>query len=209
MEKLFDLDELHREHRKRKFITVSIASIVFIVGIISLANLVPRSHNSNATASLAGSVSPISSDAGTTQAATAAMQRSTNSGGQVQPAPNNYSPSYSYVVPSDPQSAQSTASVAAPDPSKCPDIKAQMAGATTSLDAQAARLSSQIQNEQSYITNNSSYRWQNGYGQGAPPDTSAEQAQLNHDQQQLNSIASQISAIDASYATQLSGNMCS
>jgi cytoskeletal protein RodZ len=135
MEKLFDLDELHASYRKKKFRNVSIAVLIFIVVVIGLVSLVPHTRNSNAAVNLTGLANPINRDASTTQPTSPTIQQSTNSNSTVQPTPKtgDYSPSYTYTVPNSSSTAQGTTSIAAPDPSKCPGIRAQMASATATF----------------------------------------------------------------------------
>lgn len=211
MEKLFDLDELHKGYRRKKIRNVSVVSLVLIAAIIGLTGLTPHNHNSNATVNLTGSTTPIGNNADAAQSPSTSTQQPTTFSGSTMAPPTtiDYTPNYTYTAPSTPGITQNNTNIAAPDQGKCPAIKVQMSAATASLEAQAAQLRSQIQTEQNYISNNSSYNWQSGYGQATPPDTSTQQAQLQRDQQQLNSIVSQISSIDASYAGQLTGNMCS
>jgi len=215
MEQFLDLDELHAGYRKKKIRNVSISILIFATAIIGLSSLASHPHSSNASVNLTDSTTPINNATGSAPAPSSALgQGTTNIGATTQPAPTNgdYSSSYTYSpssIPNSGSNAPSTSNIATPDPSKCAGIRTQMANATASLDAQAAQLRSQIQTEQSYITNNSSYSWQNGYGQSTPTNTSAQQAQLQHDQQQLNSIVSQINTINNSYIPQLTGNMCS
>lgn len=216
MEKLFDIDELHASYRKKKLRNWLIAIPIVLLVLVILAGFASYGHNSNANVNLTGSTTRISGDIGSAQQnnLVTTQQPDSVAGSVSQPKPSNgdYIPSSTFTYTPTPPPATSSApkvsNVVAPDPTKCSGIRTEMANATASLESQAAQLRQQTQTEQSYITNNSTYNWQNGYGQAPPTDTSVQQAQLQRDQQQLNSVVSQINAINNSYIPQLTGNMC-
>jgi hypothetical protein len=186
MDRLLDLEELHKNYRKTKVRNLSLAILIIIAGIIGLSSILSRSHSTNASVNLTGSTTPISNPTGNNPAPSSASTQSTNStGSTTQPEPSNtgYSSSNTYNPPSMPVSSNtvpSTSNIATPDPTKCAGIRAQMATATASLDAQAAQLRSQIKTEQNPA----------------------------QDQQQLISVVNQITAIDETFIPQLTGNMC-
>jgi hypothetical protein len=188
MDKLFDIDELHQSYRKTKIRNVALTLLIIIAGVIGLSSLAPRSHGTNDTVNLSGSTSSISNPTSSATAPpSASAHGGTNSvGNTTQPTPpdNGYTSSSTYnpstSMPGGSNAPPSTSNIATPDPSKCPGIRAQMAAATASLDAQATQLRSQIKTEQNPA----------------------------QDQQQLISVVNQITAIDETFIPQLTGNMC-
>ncbi len=183
MDKLFDLDELHKSYRKTKVRNVSLAILIIVAVIIGLSSLAARSHSSNASVNLVGSTTPISNPTSNSPAPSSASAQGTSSTTQPTPPNSGYSSSYTYnpsSLPTSSNTAPTTSSIATPDPTKCAGIRAQMTAATASLDAQAAQLRSQIKTEQN----------------------------PTQDQQQLISVVNQITAIDETFIPQLTGNMC-
>lgn len=217
MDKLLDLDKLDAEYKRKRKIRILFAIPALLVACLIVAGMAANSMDSSISATPDSSNSPSIADTNSGQVLAQSTQQASDGSTSIDDSKKPTTPTtpdLSYTstpVASNPVPSLSPTSsnMATPDRTKCPGIRAQMANATADLEAQAAQLRSQIQTEQSYVTNNNSYSWQNGYGQATPVDTSSVQAKLQRDQQELNSIISQINSIDNSYIPQLTGNMCS